>query len=366
MDRFECIICKYTTSRSQDINRHQESQKHVKCTYKYFLKNPVTNVIIDHMVTNQVQNTRQEFIDVTDHKQFDCVCGKTFSHQSGLSRHKKTCENKNYVDEVKKLKKQLAELISKQTNVDVDGNKTTVGDVNGNQTTVGDVTNNCDEIINNCNQITNNCDEITNNETINSNNTKTINSNNKKTINNVNIITYLNNTQTDAQPLKMLENTDIKRLYTYAELGKHSLEDTIVFQHSKYVLHEFLGDIILKEFKKDDHKNQQIWISDVPRLKFIIRCAMNQDESIWHPDKKGVALTQKIIIPILNDVHLLMKNYVEVCKLNLNVVEFNYEREKIGMQSQSAIGVMFDISQKKLQHKILLYLAPYFQLEITE
>jgi hypothetical protein len=162
----------------------------------------------------------------------------------------------------------------------------------------------------------------------------------------------------------MLESDDVTRLLTYAELGKHSLEYVIAFQQEKYLLDEFLGEFILKEFKKSDAKKQQIWISDIPRLKFIVRGALNQDESVWHPDKKGIVLTKNIITPMLNDIFILMENYVAVCKTNIKNAEFDYQRENIHKQSENALSVIYEINQKILHRKILLYIAPYFQLEI--
>lgn len=93
---------------------------------------------------------------------------------------------------------------------------------------------------------------------------------------------------------------------------------------------------------------------------------MNKDQSVWHPDKKGIILTKNIITPMMDDIHILMTNYIELCRTNMKSAEFGYKREEIHEQSESAIRVIYDINQKILHHKILLYIAPYFHLKLNQ
>jgi hypothetical protein len=371
------------------MKQHEKTKKHVKNSYLYSLKYPNDVIIVAHdsneilaVVSNnninantkdnfdnkmvaqetgnaQKENTHNIEICQNDGKKptkkvyHSCKCGKQFSHSSSLSRHKQSCKctqetqvvsKDHFIEKITSLEKELLEmkkLLSQSHQLEQNNLNQNKNGTIGNNNSIGNT--------------------ISDNNIITDNSTKMITNNNNKT---VNVITYLNNNYNEAQPLKMLESDDVTRLLTYAELGKHSLEYVIAFQQEKYLLDEFLGEFILKEFKKSDAKKQQIWISDIPRLKFIVRGALNQDESVWHPDKKGIVLTKNIITPMLNDIFILMENYVAVCKTNIKNAEFDYQRENIHKQSENALSVIYEINQKILHRKILLYIAPYFQLEI--
>ena len=58
--KFKCKICKFYTNNRKDYKRHMDTKKHMK---------------MEKMTPNH----------------YECICGNTYKHQSGLSRHKKKC-----------------------------------------------------------------------------------------------------------------------------------------------------------------------------------------------------------------------------------------------------------------------------------
>lgn len=100
------------------------------------------------------------------------------------------------------------------------------------------------------------------------NSIKTINDN---TVKHVSVITYLNTNYTEAKELKMLKSKDVTKMFSGEDIDNYSIEEIITFQQSKYMLDEFLGDVIIKKFTNTiNPKQQQIWISDIARLKILI------------------------------------------------------------------------------------------------
>lgn len=366
---YECMLCNFSSDRFTDLNRHKQTQKHIVNEYKNMKKiNDDNKIIVIDKTENYYQNGNKNTpnskhhltngkngkfyedikdnfnassfsIDENEHvpnkKQQKCNCGKVFSHLSGLSRHKKVCDNKNTnKDEyIAKLETKLAEM---QTRIEkIEQTNNTISNSNNNNSNI---------LISNDKSTINN---IINNKTIN-------------------LFTYLNTHCNEVQPIKMLESDDISRILASKELGKHLLEDVIVFQHSKYALNEFLGEFILKEFKKSDPKKQQFWITDVTRLKFVVRQALNQNEAVWHPDKKGICLTKYIITPILDEIFSMMTDYTNLCNERRKNAQTSEQREKIQDQSTNALKVIYEINQKELHKDILKYIAPYFQLELND
>lgn len=66
---FFCEFCDYSTSRKYNWDKHIESKRHN-----------------DNKMVKKVAKSSNTFI---------CSCGKSYKHQSGLSRHKQNCKNKN-------------------------------------------------------------------------------------------------------------------------------------------------------------------------------------------------------------------------------------------------------------------------------
>lgn len=383
METLECVLCNFATTRTHDMKRHKESKKHIERLQKNLPefpdKQPKVSIksqnILKHESKNKknannannngnnanyfAQNNQQnQFRLVSDECCTEiekkpkkvtnvCKCGKLFSHSSSLSRHKKICsetiemqpthENK-YIEKIDNLEKQVAmmkTIIEKiPTNITLFNKPETAYDYN----LLG--------------------------STINANKTMTDNSVNiDNSIKNVSVITYLNNNYTEAMPLKMLKSKDVTKMFSKEDIGNYSIEEIITFQQSKYMLDEFLGDVIIKKFTNTTNpKQQQIWISDVARLKFIVRGTTNKDQFVWQPDKKGIILTEKIITPMLDDIHALMTKHNECCSINIKDSYFGDQYDWLYKQSANAISVIYDINQKTLHHKILLHIAPHFQL----
>lgn len=365
MEIYECKLCVYKTNRLNDIKKHNNTKKHIMREYQLSssddkhvaflsslpscervvdiknatLENNYDDKCINDNAKIPTKKSKKNNIVAENLPKHMCECGKEFSHHSSLSRHKRSCfdiplfkKHNVQTNEIEELKKQINKM---QRTIDELNEKTT------NQQLANTL---------NSNNVSKFCSE------------NTINTVNNKTIN---VYTYLNSAYNEAPPIKMLESGDITKLLAYAELGDHSLEDMIVFQHGKHLLSQFLGEFILKGFKKSDPKKQQFWISDVPRLNFIVRQVINQNEAVWRPDKKGTCLSKYIITPMLEAIKILLIEYSKLCKSKIQGFKIS-QCEKISEQNKNSIEVIYEINQKILHHKILNYIAPYFQLELNQ
>jgi hypothetical protein len=66
-NKYHCEKCNYYTANKKDYHKHLGTRKH-------------------RMITND-----NHFVPKNPHF-YECMCGKTYKHKSGLSRHKTTCE----------------------------------------------------------------------------------------------------------------------------------------------------------------------------------------------------------------------------------------------------------------------------------
>lgn len=76
----------------------------------------------------------------------------------------------------------------------------------------------------------------------------------------------------------------------------------IIFQHSKYLLDQFIGDFIVDEYKKNNPAKQQIWLSNIQKLTFVVRQVLNNTDHIWLKDFNGICVINHVIRPILQEV----------------------------------------------------------------
>ena len=145
--KFECIHCDYTTSRKSQWNRHIETKKHKRLTntdnvkkqtykcccgkeykhrqslYKHELKCKFLEKSHDEIeMLKNAKNAKKMLKNVKCPKMsFSCICGKTYSHQASLSRHKSKCTyDENSLELVDKkesseLKEMFIDLLNKYT-----------------------------------------------------------------------------------------------------------------------------------------------------------------------------------------------------------------------------------------------------------
>jgi hypothetical protein len=153
-------------------------------------------------------------------------------------------------------------------------------------------------------------------------------------------------------PIKLLEGSGAVKLLTYD--NKKTENDAIgiiITKHKNKRLKEYLGDIIVGAYKKDDPQLQSIWGIDTSRLNF----ALKQTE--WTSDKNGINLTKLIITPLLNKVEEMIRKYTEN-KIKINNIS---SIDDLSTNILSCEEIKSAICTKKLHKKILQYITPHFE-----
>ena len=103
---------------------------------------------------------------------------------------------------------------------------------------------------------------------------------------------------------------------------------------NKQKLNEKIGDIILASIKKENPKVQSLWCSDVSRLSYLVRDIVDNSKKIseWKIDKNGKKMCELLIIPLVNEIkaiskEFLYRSYLKIhngtgdseCHMNMNV-----------------------------------------------
>ena len=214
---FFCKGCDYKTSKISNWKKHILTRKHKMVTMDN------NTVIMDNkMVTKSSYCCKR--------------CNKSYSHASGLSRHKKKC-----LKTVKDTKE---------------------------STTLKIISNN--KLINQMETLLEET-RVLKNELNNIKSTTTINN-----TNNLNINVFLNQTCKDAMNL-----TD------FIDKIKHSIEDLDYSGKNGYV--KGVSNILIKNLTDIDPHERPLHCSDTKRLKFYIK-----DNDIWEKDEGNIKMSKSI------------------------------------------------------------------------
>ena len=105
--KFACLICHYSCSKQSDLNKHNNSKKHLTLT------NTVNQLTKKDYISPYELSSKSSFIK---QKNYTCDCGKNYKHRQSLHNHKKICSNvkndsQNVVQQYDPQKADVTELI---------------------------------------------------------------------------------------------------------------------------------------------------------------------------------------------------------------------------------------------------------------
>lgn len=294
--KYKCDKCDYESDYKSNLNRH-----------------------INSMIHNQSDEELQ--------KQYVCECGKFFKFPSGLSRHKKECNNGlqgqvvTLQHQVDNLCRQLTEYVSITK-----------------QSIVPDNT-------------------IRNNQTINNNQTY-----------NISIKNCIQQNYPDAPALEGLSDY-AKIMYDRDSETDENISmtpddfiDTLAYEYNNNHLYKYLGDFIIKYYKKEDPAEQSMWTSDTSRLTYIIKELLSNKKSIWNHDYKGIKTKEYIIAPLLKYIKGYIDDYWINQLHNYKIRDLD-KINKIHNIYQALYKIKKDIENDVLGHEIVRYIAPHFKMD---
>jgi len=316
MPQHKCEVCKYSSSRLADLTRHKSTKKHISNTENVLKENIKTL----HKIKSESNiSDSDNSISEDDDKQevFVCkFCNKIFNHAPSKCRHEKHyCKkrnnnlmtNSNEVLELKQQVKSLMELVA--STVDIMKDNTHLANKSVSTTSY--------------------------------------------------VVKHFNK----APPIKKLENKKAIKLLEYNVPKNYTSGDVIIFKHKHHILHKYLGDIIIDEYKTAKPEDQSFWNSDSVRLSFIVREVLKSGDDEWITDKSGIKLTNLIISPMLDSVKEVMKEYVDT---QIKLINDREDDTELTTNMAVATDVIFNVNKSILHDAILKYIAPHFDLAINK
>ena len=322
--RFICATCNYATDRHSSYQKHLLTQKHKQ------QMSPTTK---------QLHSLHKVYLK----RAYICnYCGNEYSSISTLSRHKKACNEKEslvtkYDVEIDKYKQENAHLkemqkqhfemqkqhieMQKQQQAEIKRLETLIKNAGGViKTSVSALA------------------------------YVAQNYNNAPALKQIKDFSYLENADNDSD-----NDSD----------DENDLAQTIIKSHDNKTIVDYLGNIIVQAYKKDDPTKQSIWNSDSTRLTYMIRELIDKKPD-WQVDKKGVKTTRYIIAPLLEYIRQLMADFIENNRLENFLHDSDWRMKKRMDNLKSACEICYNIKNKFLSEQLIKHIAPHFYLNKNE
>ena len=301
--KFNCETCDYSTDVKFCYDKHLKTKKH-------------SEKVNAKTVASKLKSTS---IQVTSNS-FKCqYCENCYATAGNLAKHKKTCIEKNTLIEHYETK------IAHKDEI-IEAKNQSIADVIAHRETIILENKNLKVLLNCAGTVV------------------------EKSMSNLN---YINKHYSEAPTL--LAITDVPKFSK--KFKDANIVNTIINRFKDNDLIEFIGNIILENYKKDDPKLQALWNSDGDRLTYAIKTVLVNNNSYWKVDKKGIDVTKHIIKPILDFLHDKLNIFIKkapVGKRSDNSSVIN------NTKLQEAYRVIASIEKGELSDGILKYISPHF------
>jgi hypothetical protein len=295
-NEFKCNPCNYETDRLANLIRHKKSKKHIEKS------NEVLKV--SQMYPKSIPKIEKK-------GDFICeFCEESFTKSCNLARHRKNCKNKDDLIKNMELLKRENEALKIQLQETKDDKKSF----------------------------------------------KTIAESNAEA----------NRISSSALAFAMKHYKNAPAIETFSNFAMllegnpdHSIAEVAIHHYKKKDLFKFIGDLLVREYKKDNPQDQSMWNTDVTRQAYMI-CEAGDDEDVaWYTDKGGVKTAKYTVLPILEHIKTDIERYMEDSKkLLLEDTTNTVLKDMIAAQS-----VIVEIDNGELCKNVIKYLATFFYLD---
>ena len=172
----------------------------------------------------------------------------------------------------------------------------------------------------------------------------------------VSALTFVVNNYDEAPAIEAIS---MKEIVNFENTEKEIVDD-ILSAYKHKTLGKYLGDFIIKIYKKDKPEDQSIWNTDDSRLTYLIKELMGNKSSNWIVDKKGIKTQMYIIEPLLLHIKTLVISYqtnFAMPELGKNCVELEFILDN----NKKIIELINDIDDGNISKDILKHISSHFR-----
>jgi hypothetical protein len=179
---------------------------------------------------------------------------------------------------------------------------------------------------------------------------------------NVSALKFLTKRITDVPVLKQKNNEIVKSLEN-SKTNNLPLPKYIVMKYKKGEFANWIGEIIAKAYKGNTNDLQEIFTTDVSRLKCIIgQISDETKKASWVEDAGGIKVMELVIKPVLEMISKLILDAIQKYAIddinNIDKMD-RMEIDRMMEFQEYGTGLIDDITKNKLSFAILKIIANY-------
>ena len=344
-----CTICNYQTDRPSNYIKHLETEKHKLKVISnneaaLLVKEPVCNYCQITMANDKLLINHVKLCPKNPKNKLCKCCNLVFNKEFNYVNHMEFCYSNKITELDTNHKNKITELDTNHKN------KITELDTNHK--------NKITELENSITKL-----EISNKKIDDEfkkylyDNANRANNSVSNTSNNTSLNLYFNN----APPIKQIDNFDIYDKNLLTEDGYVKFIDELIYYSEHKLLPKFIGDHIIKTYKKDDMKDQSLWNTDTSRLNYIIKKAI---ENGWYQDKKGNEFVKLCVEPLLKVIEYDIREQIRLLAIASRDVNLSgMEALNMNKKCEKLNDIVTKLESNKLANEILIYVSPFFHLD---
>jgi len=298
-----CDYCNYDTDRLSSYKDHLKSKKHIKNSDPQNSATPKP-----HHITPRKDNHDTILKNKCKH------CNVSFSRPDSLNRHIRICSEKKYIILISELKNKVTML---ENIIKAKDESIKIGD----------------KVI----------------DTVNESVKK-----GSKSIYNIVI-----NQIKEPIPLKQLENVKlIHGAYKDNEMNEFVKDICSMYQNGS--LYKFIGNFIIKQYKKDDIVEQSLFSTDSSRSNFIYSTIDKDNKAVWKKDPKGLKVGSITLDNILMHIQdIIGEEQLKMVKTLSRLSEYEVLKLSDIISTCNKIDRLIR-HNNELKNKIVSYLSANF------
>lgn len=176
----------------------------------------------------------------------------------------------------------------------------------------------------------------------------------------VNVYKHITTHYNKISELKQLSSQLSLKLLNCEKMNEQKIAENMLDKQKQHDLENFIGNFIIKEYKKENPELQQFWTIAQFKFVFLVRQRVNF-KVVWMRDTNGLHIIKHIINPLVETIGNILKTYIERQKELAKTKILDVEKLKTYIQLESKISQ--DITNNKLQRKIMVYICNHFCLD---
>ena len=320
-NKYNCEYCNYTTDKLFCYKRHIKTKKHI---------------LNESMIKVNSHDNRQK--SKNDYKKvpFKCdACGHNYTNKSNLSRHKKSCIDAKYKNQIKILKDKLK-------------NQKQIINMHTNMVSILRETNNkaIDTVKETSNKALDTIKESVKKHS--------------KSVYNI-VINHIK------KPIPLKQINDVKQIHSsYKDDEMEEFVRDLCSMYQGGSLYKFLGNFIIKQYKKEDITKQSMFSTDSSRNNFIYSSLDKNNNAVWKKDPRGLnvgSITLDNILMYIQDI--IGEQQLKMVKTMPKLNELEILRLSDIISTCNKIDRLIR-HNNELKNKIVAYLSSNFGFDEKE